>query len=358
MNFHAFSVADAIDFVAYSAITCNGSSLIAEIARRVTTDPYHYQTQLIQECNDSMFDFLCLVNREITPGISIGSCTNKRFTYSQGSSDSNWGRDRQKLLNLCKEFHNQKKTITRQHLLIEKTDEVFTCLVKSKMNGKSEFHGVGPMSANQFLQLASLVGLVPLYCFTYANIHSLKLGPSKAIMRGLNCQDMPLNEVRICFTELYDELKAVWGNLVTKALLENILCEMSRCYDQTAKCYKQKESVDQLPLSIICESNAETFRDSNAKDLFFYNDAKRNMQNMFFVTTGSSGGTTIRPCLLMRDSNNWENGNKSIHNLTNWSQNSADKRMLQWSSHGSSMTLQTELVVSKYLQAIIENKEK
>lgn len=356
VNFRSFSVADAIDFVAYSAITCNGSSLIAEIARRVTTDPYFYQEQLI-ECKDNMYDFLCHVNREIMPGIGIGSCTNNRFTYSQGSSDSNWGRDRGRLLNLCKEFHDDKNTVTRQNLLIQKTQDLFSRLVNSKINGKSEFHGVGPMSANQFLQLASLLGLIPLYCFTYANLHSVKLGPSKAIMRGLKNPNMSLKEIQQCFENVFDELRDVWGNLVTKAVLENVLCEISRCYDRTAKGMKRRNGIDQLPLSIICESSSETFRESGARDIFFYNDMKGNMQNMFWVTSGSSGGTTLRPCLLMRDSNTWEKGNDSIHNLTNWCQNKGDKRMVQWSNHGSAMTLETSLIVSKDLKRIIGKRK-
>lgn len=352
VNFRSLNVADTIDFVAYCALTCNGTTLIAEIVRRVILEPVHYQEKLL-ECHDNMYEFLCYVNHEIMPGSAIGSCTNNRFMYSQGSSRSNWGRDRGMLLKLCQEFYNDDVTVTRQKLMIEKTQKVLHSLVHSKRNGKSEFHGVGAMSANQFLQLASLVGLVPLYCFTVANLHSTKLGPSKAIMKGLNSPKMTLKEIQSCFNNLFDELKAIWGNLVTKSLLENVLCEISRCYNQTTKKYKKSHPNAELPLSIICNTRGSQFCESNAKDIFYFNDAANEMQNMFFVSSGSSGGTTLRPCLLMRLSSTWEKGNESFYNLTNWCQNKADKQMLRWDTQRSRISLDTSLVVSKNLEKLV-----
>lgn len=352
VNFRSFNVADTIDFVAYCALTCNGTTLIAEITRRVTLEPLHYQGKFLQ-CNENMYEFLCYVNREIMPDTAVGSCTNNRFMYSQGSSKSNWGRDRGMLLNLCKEFYNDDATVTRQKFMIEKAQKVLHNLVHSKRNGKSEFHGVGAMSANQFLQLSSLLGLVPLYCFTLANLHSKKLGPSQAIMKGLQTPNMTLKDIQSCFDDMFEELKAIWGNLVTKALLENVLCEISRCYKQTSKTYNKSRPNAELPLSIICNTGGSRFRESNAKDIFYFNDATNDMQNMFFITSGSSGGTTLRPCLLMRLSSTWDKGNESFHNLTNWCQNKADKQMLRWNSRPNEMTLDTNLVVSKPLEKLL-----
>ena len=237
--------------------------------------------------------------------------------------------------------------------MIKKTQKVPHNLVHSKCNSKSEFHSVGAMSANQFLQLASLLGLVPLYCFTFANLHSTKLRPSKAIMKGLKNPQMSLKDIQSCFDNLFDKLKAIWGNLVTKSLLENVLCKISRCYNQTSKKYKKSHPNAELPLSIICNTRGSQFHESNAKDIFYFNDAAKEMQNMFFVTSGSSGGTTLQPCLLMRLSLTWEKGNESFHNLTNWCQNKADKQMLQWNSHPSKMTLDTSFVVSKTLPKLV-----
>ena len=207
------------------------------------------------------------------------------------------------------------------------------------------------MSANQFVQMASLVGLVPMYCFTMGNIHSMKLGPSKAIKIGLKDPNMQLKEIQATFVRIFDELKGIWGNLVTMAVLENVLCEISRSYNETVKCMHHSSSSGNTALSVIC--NPTSFKESQAKDIYFYDDARRNMQNVFFVTSGSCGGTCLRPCLLMRDARNWDVGSQSIINLTNWCGNKADRKMLQWECNHNRLSLSSRLLISKELTEIL-----
>ena len=352
VNFRSFTAADALDFVAYCALTCNGLTLIAEICRRVTLDPFLYQGRFL-ECNESMYTFLCKVNKEIMPNVAVGSCTDNRFTFSQGSSKSDWAKDREKLFDVCNQFYVVAETTSRQKLLMESTTNVLKRLINSKVHGKSEFHGVGPMSANQFVQMASLIGLIPLYCFTMANIHSVKLGPSKAIRVGLNNPNMKLNEIQETFSNIVNELKSVWGNLVTTSLIENMLCEISRSYNATTKAMKANGDNRKLALSVICDETHRNFRESQAKDLFFYDDALDCMQNVFNVTSGSSGGTCLRPCLLMRDARLWGNGSEALFNLTNWCKNNADKRMMEWEGNRKEMTLSSRLLISKELQKVV-----
>ena len=93
VRFKTFTVADTIDYIAYSALTCNGSTLVAEIERRITKEPAKYLRCLVSECNNCMYSLLCFVNSEIMPGLPIGSCTDNCFMFSQGSNNTHWGQN-------------------------------------------------------------------------------------------------------------------------------------------------------------------------------------------------------------------------------------------------------------------------
>lgn len=205
IKFKTFTVADAMDYVAYCGLTCNGSTLIAEIERRIIKDPPRYLKLLSSRFNNCMYSLLCFVNSEIMPGSATGSCTDNRFTYSQGSNDTHWGQKRKMLFNVCQEFYKDKQTSSRQSTITEKIREITNRIVHGKVSGKSEFCGVGAMSANQFIHLASLVGLIPLYCFTFADIHDTKLGPAKAISIGLEQPKMRLPDIRTEFSGIVQD---------------------------------------------------------------------------------------------------------------------------------------------------------
>lgn len=212
------------------------------------------------------------------------------------------------------------------------------------------------MSANQFIHLASLVGLIPLYCFTFANIHDAKLGTAKAISIGLEQPKMKLPDIRTEFLAIVQELKNIWGNMVISALLENVLCEISRCYKQTCKAIlKDSSGPCSLGLEVICNTSSNHFKESKARDLFFFDESRNTMQNMFNVTSACSGGSPLRPCLLMRDSVRW-NENTSVHNLTNWCGDKNNKKMMAWEHHGNCMKLRTRLFVSQDLKEVMNSR--
>ena len=209
------------------------------------------------------------MNQEIMNSNAIGSCTDNRFVYSQGSTSDriDWSLHQEKLLDLFLEFYQSLDTVSCQSPIIAKVEEIIMRLIKSKVDGKSEFCGVGPMNANQFVHLASLVGLIPLYCFNCAEINNVKLGPGRAISIGVGKKNMSLQDVCTSFKSMYSKLKTIWNDAIIMSLVENMLCEISRCYRKTVKnvCKLNeskglKNAVDVTNLSVICDESLMLLR--------------------------------------------------------------------------------------------------
>ena len=50
---------------------------------------------------------------------------------------------------------------------------------------EKKYKGIGTMGAMQFMHMAAMFGLVPLYCFTFGEIVDNSLGPAIFIQKGL-----------------------------------------------------------------------------------------------------------------------------------------------------------------------------
>lgn len=293
-----------------------------------------------------MYRFLCHVNHEIMPGRNVGSCTNPRFVYSSGSSlDTDWTELRSDLLGIIQEYFYNENVPYRQDSLKAATEKIIRRLVKGKRSGKSEFCGVGAMGANQFVHLCSLLGLLPLYCFNVSILMDPKLGPGALVMKCFGKPSLTLGEVKHHFESISSELKSIWGDMITDSLLENTFCEVMRSVRATSdKLGYQK--ISEMPVLKIIDDEVRV--ESEKRDIVYFDEGRKSMQNMFLVTSSGSSATCLRPCLVMKDSSSWSDGSKSCINLTNWcgSRNKKDKGLIKWSETGIEMRLSSSLEVS------------
>ena len=302
--------------------------------------------------SSSFYQFLCAMSRVVRPGMSIGSCTDCRFTFSQGNVNTDWSEHTRKLLDLCKGFYSEKKTITRQASMQNMVTEVVNRMVNGKHRGKSEFCGVGAMGANQFIQLSSLIGLIPMYCYSCAEILDLKLGPAMLMKKALDRPRMTLTECNKEFHGIVSQLRKIWNDNFTPFMVENILCELSRAFNQTSKEMKRVASRSQefSPQQVIDEMvrESDVARESDAVDIFYHDDIRDSVMGMFAVKTNGGSATTLRPLLVMRDGTKWNvKGRAKFWNLTNWLQNIHDPKMFWWSKRGNKMSLDSHLEISQ-----------
>ena len=331
VNFIQFTVADCLDFIAYCGFQCNGTVLIAEIHRRIMSNTHKYDI-MHSDCG-SMYQFLIAVNKEITD-CCPGSCTQNRFTFSQGSNNTAWESKRSELLKLCAQFFEKESTLSRQANIEKVSSGVIDTIVKS-----DQFPGAGAMGANQFLHLSALFGLVPLSCFNYAEVKSAKLGPSKLITCVFP-QMKKLKDVRECFESVHKELKDIWGPQITKSLLENTFCELSRCINATKAA---NENYRHRDVSFITDKSI-TFKESPKTDLIFFDQKKKSLQNFFRLMSTSKKASPLRPILTMKLSSGVEKYSAgSRHKITNWCQNKDDPKLVYWTEHGREMKLCSKL---------------
>ena len=314
--------------------------------------------KILEECG-SMYQFLCILNAQISPK-SIGSCTENRYTHSQGSNNTQWNTRQKDLLALCLLFYQDDTICSRQDKIFAVVSEIMETLEKSKCT----FKGVGGMGANEFIHLSALTRLIPLCCYNYAELKSLTLGPAKMIKKAYKNKEsikeagikVNLSFCRSIFAEMVRDLKRIWGVLITFAILENLLCEVFRSIQRTT----QKMSVNNkfYRMDGIVDMPFSQVKESTKKDVLFYDDQRQCLQNMFLVTTVSKQATGLNPQLLMKQSSRWNDGSsKWLKCLTNWEDDKKDKKMMFWSERGKRMTLNSKLNVSDELKNIMSLKK-
>ena len=180
-----------------------------------------------------MFKFLIIMNKKITKK-SPGSCTENRFTFSQGLNDTSWDNKVEKLLDLCHSFYSENDICSRQDNIFNVASQVMKKLCSD------EFKGVGGMGANNFIHLSAATGFIPLCFYNYATLKSTDLGPAKLIIEGYkgNKKVKSKRNLAFCFKiflDIFKDLRRIWGGLVTLAILENLFCELFRCFKRTTR---------------------------------------------------------------------------------------------------------------------------
>ena len=344
------TVHEALDYISFFAFRCNGTSVLAEIHRVVMSKLEYYQKQV--ERYTSFYEFLFFTAKDIYPSTAVGSCVDCRCQYSAGSNETVWCDHQSDLLALCQRFYNDPKTIQSVKTLRSMTSEVLWELATGTVRrDKSEkrFKGVGPFGAMQFIHIASLLGLVPLYCITYAELMGEKLGPAILIRKGLQSDNERINTKKCndFMIKMTEDLVKIWGVLITLALVENMLCELCRSYKQTVKKMNMKKGEALPEIDVIMDE--EVMEEGRVNDLCFFDESRNTVQNFFAIRMTGSDASHLRPVLLMRIATKWEDQETSTMCLTNWCVNESDRKHLSWSNAPLNRDFGTSLNISKQL---------
>ena len=385
VNLKTMTVRMTIQYLSFFCFICNGTTVLAEIHREVMSDPDYYRAAL-ERCNSDVWVFLKFCAKKLNPDSMIGSCTERRYRYHPTKENfTEWNLYTEDLFELCQTFagvhHGGEKM---NELKLRKLCSDFLHEIKSRNvpgTKKAYYSGAGPLGTLQFLQLAGILGLIPLYCATYAELDSkASLGPKNFINKCIkineensNINSLPeeatwsgkgkrLDKTKIGnrkqgplvseeFFSLHKSLTGIWGDLITLALLENLLCECSRSFKRTCKNHKLNESTANV--SVI--EDPQKMLDSSVKDIIYYNERRKCVQNFYTVKVSGSGASKLKPLLCMKISQQSENENKTMY-LTSWSGGCNGTSMMNWSDDGSNRTLDSTFEVKKNLRELFALK--
>ena len=347
-NLVPFSVADTLDFVSFFAFKCNGTSLMAEMHREIMSDLTSYFGLYLESA--SMYSYLEAVNRLVSDK-GIGVSTEPRFTYSGGSSDLDWSSVREELLALLNTFRQNFEASATTATLKKETSRLIKALLKSKNEDNQKiFKGCGPMGANHFVHMSALLGLLPLGAYLLAEIRSTDLGPGKILndcyADGADANKMNARECTQVLHEVHKNFAAVWNDMPTVNFIENALCYCSRTYINTCHSLGKK----MCPLTVIMDDSKR--KESKTKNVYFMDVQRDHVQNFFLVRISGCSATTIKPVLVMKDASKWHLGDAANINLTNWQGDKSDRSLLRWNVQGTSLSLDTTLLVDKVLYDI------
>ena len=348
------TVADTLDYISFFSFRCNGTSVLAEIHRVIMNDLTKYQEEVIDA--ESFYDFLFNIAKDLFPDKSVGSCSEPRFVFASGSNTTNWSHLQKQLLDLCQAFHTNADEVHTKEKLNNKVKTMISTIINAKDpcdKKKKLFCGAGSMGAMQFVHMAAIFGLIPLYCFTYAELTDDDLGPATFIRDTQGKHDtesFTIQDVDNFFKDMHKDITKIWGCLITLALLENMLCELSRCYKKTLKKVKKENpSATNTTASIIL--NDDLMEDGATYDVCYYDHKRCCVQNFFNLGMNNSA---LRPELVMKNSLLWHENNMKAHiSLTNWCLDKNDTKNLQWEHQGKDRRLSTLLQASEKLEKLM-----
>ena len=357
VNFMRFDVSDALDFVSFFAFKCNGTSVLAEIHRLIMSNLEYYRT-INNDC-ESMYEFLCTVNESFPGKKAVGSCSTPRYNYSGGSNNTEWYKMHYKLLEVCKKYWTlfESPRVNRKAMKILNS-EMIDLLVHGKLgNGTLIFCGVGAMGANQFIHIASLIGLIPMMCYNFSEIRCTSLGPAKLIQSAYPDGSMEsLSQCNSYLHDMHSKFSTVWSDSVSENLVENAMCVCHRRLQRTkeAICKVVDVEKDSIPTQALLDDQYR--RDSRTKDTYYIDVARGRVQHFFSLRISGPSCSALRPSLMMKypmcNGVNTSSVSESVVNLTNWIGNKEDKRLCSWSTRGTELSLRSEFVSSHKLDEI------
>ena len=355
------SIKDTIEYACFCTMICNGTSGVAQMKNKLMSSPKSridtraYFFTKMDEQGETFYDVLIHLWRKhkINPKSNHpGACTDPRFQTT--ACTTNWGEKSKLIFRKCKELFQSDDISTNQSMMKARVKALTDYLGRQKdANKRTMFSGAGPFTTGCFIQVLSLLGVIPLYCFTYAEVIGPKQGSAKFIKLGLKEPCLSPKKCNEHLLKIHEDFCGVWGPLITIALLENMFCELFRSYEATVKYIKQnKIDVDfKHPFDIMLSEHVQP---SPKKDIYFEDNARKCVENSYLLRMSGARCDHLRPILCMRHSSLLSNRNiKSEMKLTNWLQNDNDPQLLSWSKKNLQITLNSTLNVHKDLKTIM-----
>ena len=345
---------------------CNGTSNLAEITR-VTMGEYkqELEQQFTGPLEKNMYKYLCYVSSKYAAiGKPVGSCSEPRHTPCSHRSPNDWDTRREKVLSLIqKNFYNIRAVDSEASLLRQCCKNFISDVVEN-----DDFPNVSTFLAVQFLQVLSLVGLVPLGCYNYAEPSDMKLGSSNIIQIAMNKKLLKKDVCSSAFEELIKNIEEIWDDgKVSRAIVENVLCELSRSYWLTVRPIvdpKNKHKLkairnwpsSKLP-NVKCVTDEDLRVESKCIDVLYFLSHRNTTQSFFKLRYNGEGATTSKPQLVMVNHSDSGCGNvPKVKKVTNWKKDTNDRQQMTWSNRGKNMKLTSSLTIKRELQNIYKTK--
>ena len=347
-----------LDLVCFFSFRSNGTTAIAEVHRAIMRDREYY-FERYNDHDGTFYEFLFEVCKKVNPNHCPGSCTSQRCNFSAGSNNTVWSVHRKRFLKLFKKFGEwgtESSNFDREHcerVTMEIIDYISTAKKRSDKS-KKKFLGASDFSTIQFIQMSALLGLIPPYCATYIELRSDSLGPSKFIQAGLK-KKLSSEECNDFLKTVHGEVTDIWGNSITLSLMENLLCELNRCYNATSSRLQPKKEKGKkrrkVEYDVDIITDPSKFVDSRTKDVLYKDEMRGCMQNLFILKFNGRGASSNKPMLVMKHTPDWDLGDSKCNiSLTNWMCNNVDPCHMKWSDAPIHRTLKTKLSVSDFLK--------
>ena len=317
---------------------------------------------LNHEYGGNIYQFLCFLSKKhVSPESQFpGTCTERRHSPCSQNSNFDWDCRVSIVLRLIKKHFYQRNQVDANVPNINIACRSFL----DEMSASPHFPCVGSFLANQFLQIAALVGLCPLACSCYAAVTETKLGSGQFIRLALNDDSISNERCSLEFERLFSDIENVWDDgKVSRAIIENTLCELSRSYWKTAwRDVKQKRRqgvkmkvLRQWPTKLLpavsIVMNDETRVESDATDVFYKFDHSKQIQHFFKLKFTGKSVTKVKPILVLVRITE-DGAENECFDVTSWKKDAADPKMARWECRGRNMQMTTKLLTSHRLKAL------
>ncbi len=364
----SMKIRDCIEYIAFVSFVNNGTSGITEIHRIIMKDVDMYRLTFIQKYQENFYLF---ISKEFSHVYNKMVGSNVPSRYQVSNCDTDFSQLTEKLFDIINgAFYSSEKEWIRwtEDEMIHGVNKVLHELQeKDPSTKKKVINGAGPLSSQLFIQYCALLGIIPLYCATYAEVRvtttgigkrkssstkttkmKKELGPCALIKKSFPDRSFSREEISSKFEETYLEFRNVWGPLLTRNMMENMFCELHRSF--VATCKKNSDlNENETCLDII--QDRSYYEPSKAKDFYFEDEARKCPQKFFCIGLTGSFASPLRPMLKMkywkpssrdtrRDSFRKEYVNVS---LTTWESRSRHKDLVYWGDVPLQRTLDTEL---------------
>ena len=196
---------DCLAFTIFCTVRCNGSAVIAEIVRMMEDEnlPWYqdYSSSpydLFDDFENNFYKVLCFLADQMFFG-QPGNCTkNPRHVLTNPDLIYDFEKHSDDLL---KDLRTLQTSPANK--LQSATKTFMTTIIKKKID---RYKGFGHVVAHDYVQMCSLLGLIPLKCYTFAAIvessstkSKKQTGPAKFISKCFNVpgshQELPCNPI-------------------------------------------------------------------------------------------------------------------------------------------------------------------
>ena len=268
------SPTNTLAFAAFATIQSNSTLPVAEILRLFAQNDWSIKNDFLGARYNGCLWRTMIDVAERTKFKKIGSSRESRFQINTMGKVFEFAKYDSLILNRFSRFSDKDS----DEMLYAQFEETLQFL-------KVKVKHVGHVTGLKFIQLSSILGLLPLKIATFANVESG--GPGKL----LRLFDPDPNDM---FQRIHSEFASIWGGNFTFAFLENVLCELLR--ELQATLGKSKD-IHADELSCLHKSGGKFHKlSSHKKDhivLYSHRGFKNSMQTLFRIKVIPNGKAVL-----------------------------------------------------------------